>query len=196
MTETSAVHWRCWRRESAQWSIFIQIVSSYVCRIQGWYYQSAPFFSSMGVRMPGYETRNSLDSCSDEGDSAPFAQLFCFILSSAFKTSHLCPFILFQINTTFSLFFATWFVFVALAVSLKTVWHLLPIVMLFHWSLTRGAKEKISYSPHNVIDEKSLSMPCSRLRSLLATSPSLLSHQRDRAYPHRCWIRRLMLILV
>ena len=35
--------------------------------------------------MPGYETRNSLDSCSDEGDSAPFAQLFCFILSSAFK---------------------------------------------------------------------------------------------------------------
>ena len=57
--------------------------------------------------MPGYETRNSLDSCSDEGDSAAFAQLFCFILSSAFRTYQLCPFILFQTNTTFSLFFST-----------------------------------------------------------------------------------------
>ena len=37
--------------------------------------------------MSGYETRNSLDSYSDEGDSAPFAQLFRFILSSALKTS-------------------------------------------------------------------------------------------------------------
>ena len=38
--------------------------------------------------MSGYETRSSLDSCSDEGGSALFAQFFCFILSSARTHSH------------------------------------------------------------------------------------------------------------